>query len=168
MRQDMKVLTAITLCIGIASTSAQAKPDFSGVWVEDEALRQTTHMADRGQKAGALPSRPIAIQQTAVTIRIEHEAPFPGWKGRRYVYDLAGKESVNHNGANTLTTKSRWDGNRLVVEGVSFSETSQGEFTWKYREVRWLDAKSRMIVETRTTDESGTTLVVTQTYDKKK
>jgi hypothetical protein len=159
------LLSALLLSV---ATVTQAPVDFSGVWVENEALRQTTHKIEAGPKAGALPSRPITIKQTAELIDIEHEPPFPGWKPLRHVYNLAGKESVNNNGANTQTTKTRWDGKRLVTEGTSYSVTSAGESTWKYRQTLWLDAKGRLIMETRMADEAGTTNIVTLTYDKKR
>jgi hypothetical protein len=166
----IRTATTLTLLLTMtcaAAVAGQARPDFSGTWVEDESLRKTTYQAEPGAKAVALPSRPVTIKQTADSIDIEHAPPAPGWNALRHVYNLAGKQSVNHNGANTQTTTSRWDGTRLVTEGTSFSETSQGEFTWKYQEMRWLDGKGRMIIETRTTDQSGKTHVVTMTYAKK-
>ena len=56
----------------------------------------------------------------------------------------------------------------LVTEGTSYSETSAGESLWKLRETRSLDAKGRMIVETRMTDEAGQTTVTRRTFDRTK
>ena len=156
------------LLLSIATAGAQAKPDFSGVWNMDLSLLKTTYKVDPKMKATALPPAPVTIRQTAEKIDIENTPPFPGWKPVRHVYNLTGNESVNHNGANTETTRSRWEGSKLITEGTSFSETSQGESLWKMVETRWLDAKGRMIVERRMTDEAGTLNVVTQTFDKKK
>jgi hypothetical protein len=85
----------------------------------------------------------------------------------RYVYQLDGKESVNHNGANTLTTKSAWDGQKLVTRGTSFSVTSAGESLWEFEEMRWLDKTGAMVTETTHKDEAGKVNVVTQVYRKK-
>ena len=161
------ILVSILL-LSIATTGTQAKPDFSGVWMMDLSLLKTTYKVDPKMKAMALPPTPVTVTQTADAIVIENAPPFPGWKPVRHVYNLTGKESVNHNGANTQTTRSRWQGSKLITEGTSFSETSQGESLWKIVETRWLDEKGRMIVETRTTDEAGTLNVVTTTFDKKK
>ena len=157
----------ISMLFAALVASAQAAPDFSGTWVHNEALLKTTHKIDPAMKATGLKQPPITITQSPETLTIQHDPPMPGWKAQRYVYNLAGKKSVNYNGANILTTTSRWDGNKLVNEGTSYTETSQGESTWKWRETIWLDAKRRLLFETRTTDESGTTHVVTQTYDRK-
>jgi hypothetical protein len=158
----ISIVLATAVCGG-----AQWTADFSGNWVHNEALLQTTHKVDPAAKAMGLKSPPITITQSPETLTIQHDPPMPGWKAQRYVYNLAGKKSVNYNGANILTTTSRWDGKKLVNEGTSYSETSQGESTWKWRETIWLDARGRLLVETRTTDESGKTHVVTQTYDRK-
>lgn len=152
----------------LSIAGAQAKPDFSGVWTMDMSLLKTTIKVDPKMKQTALPPMPVTIRQSAETIDIENAPPFPDFKPVRHIYSLAGKESVNRNGANTQTTRSRWEGSKLITEGTSFSETSQGEFLWKMIETRWLDEKGRMIVETRTTDEAGTLNVVTKTFDKKK
>jgi hypothetical protein len=166
MRFLASVLT--TVLTTSALVAAQPKPDFSGVWVEDQALRKTTLAVTPGAKSMALPERDTTIKQTADAIVIEMAPPAPGFNGLRHAYDLSGKQSVNKNGANTQTTKSRWDGGKLVTEGTSFSETNQGEFHWKYVETRWMDAQGRMVLETKTTDESGKTNVVTRTFNKKK
>ena len=160
------MLISLVLALTVGA-SAQGKVDFSGGWVHNEALLQTTHKVDPAAKAMGLKSPPITITQSSDTLTIQHDPPLPGWKPQRYVYNLAGKKSVNYNGANILTTTSRWEGGKLVHEGTSYSETSHGESTLKWRETMWLDAKRRLLVETRTTDESGKTHVVTQTFDRK-
>ena len=162
----MTVFLALLVAMTLQSP-AQGKVDFSGQWVHNDALLQTTHKVDAAAKAMGLKSPPITITQSPESLVIQHDPPMPGWKAQRYAYSLAGKKSVNYNGANILTTTSRWDGNKLVNEGTSYSETSQGESTWKFRESLWLDAKGRLLVETRMTDEAGKTDVVTQTYDRK-
>jgi len=147
-------------------TGTQA-PDFSGTWVHNESLLKTTHKIDPAMRATGLKQPPITITQSGETLTIQHDPPLPGWKAQRYVYNLAGKKSVNHNGANILTTTSRWDGKKLVNEGTSYSETSHGESTLKWRETIWLEGKQRLLFETRTIDEAGTTHLVTQTFDRK-
>ena len=81
--------------------------------------------ADTG---GALPPGITVIRQTATTIAIEREA-----FGNPIVYTFAldGSESRNASGAMTMTTRTRWEGDRLVTEGTSVSVTSQGRSVWK-------------------------------------
>ena len=158
---------ALLLCLSLMSSAVQSRPDFSGVWVENEALRQSTVKADPNAKTMTLPSRPITVKQSAEVLEIQHEPPMPGLNGRRYVYDFTGKENVNRNGANTQTTRSRWEGATLVTEGTSYSETTAGEFLWKYREARRLDPRGRMTVEIRMTDASGQTSIVTRVYERR-
>ena len=162
----MAWLVAVVIAMGM-EVGVQGKVDLSGRWIHNDALLQTTHKIDPAAKQTGLKPPPITVTQSAETVIIQHDPPFPGWKPQRYVYNLGGKKSVNYNGANILTTTSRWDGTKLVTEGTSYTETSQGESTWTFRETIWLDARGRLLVETRMTEESGKTHVVTQTYDRK-
>jgi hypothetical protein len=162
------MIAALLLSLALIAPVGQATPDFSGVWVEDESARQTSVKPDAGAQLVVAPPRPITLTQSADTLDIQHEPPMPGLNARRYVYNLAGRESVNRNGANTQTTRSRWENGRLVTEGTSYSETTAGESLWKFRETRALDASGRMIVETRMTDEAGQTTVTRRTFDRKK
>ena len=119
---------------------SQAKPDFSGSWKQVD-LKVTPPPADTG---GALPPGITVIRQTATTIAIEREAfgdPIV------YTFALDGSESRNASGAMTMTTRTRWEGDRLVTEGTSVSVTSQGRLVWKTREVRYFDARKAHIVE---------------------
>ena len=161
------MIAALLLSLAVISGPGQAPADFSGIWVEDVTLRQTTVEVNAGGKSMVAPQRPIMIKQSADTLDIQHEAPMPGLNARRYVYHLAGNESVNRNAANTQTTRSRWTGPTLVTEGTSYTETTAGESLWKFRETRALDAKGRMVVETRMTDEAGQTTVTRRTFDRK-
>src|SRR3954462_909819 len=144
---------------------AQPRPNFAGTWVEDASARKTTYPTPPpGDKTKTLPPMDTVVKQTAADLTIERT--FMSIVAR-YIYKLDGSESVNHNGANTLTTRSKWDGAKLVTEGTSFSATSAGEFLWQYREVRSLDRFGAMVVETTTTDEAGKVNVVTQVYRRK-
>src|SRR4051812_29162829 len=144
---------------------AQARPNFTGTWVEDASVRKTTYPPPPpGDKTMTLPPTDTVVRQTAADLTTERTFMSIVI---RYIYKLDGSESVNHNGANTLTTRSKWDGAKLVTEGTSFSATSAGEFLWQYREVRSLDRSGAMVVDTTTTDEAGKVNVVTQVYRRK-
>jgi len=81
---------------------------------------------------------------------------------------LDGSESVNHNGANTMTTKSAWEGQTLVTQGTSFSVTSAGESNWIVKERRSLDKTGAMIVEMTYKDDSGKVDTTTRVFRRKK
>jgi len=155
----------LTLLALVSPVAAQ--PDFSGTWVEDEAARKTTFPTTPGGggKAMTAPPTDTVVKQTPATVTIERS--FMSIVVR-HVYNLNGTDSVNHNGANTMTTKSTWEGQKLVTRGTSFSVTSQGESTWDYTEARWLDKTGAMVTETTYKDEAGKVNVVTQMFRRKR
>jgi hypothetical protein len=151
--------------LSLVAPTVQATPDFSGTWVEDASLRQTTFKPPTGgPKSMVAPDMDLVVTQTPATLTSEMKFMT---QVIRYVFKLDGKESVNLNGANTQTTKSHWDGKRLVTEGTSYSVTSQGESTWVYREVHSMNPKGQMVIEVTTTDEAGVKNVVTRVFNKK-
>ena len=156
---------AVLVCL-IGSAAAQpTRPNFAGTWVEDESLRKSTMTAPTsGPQSRALPPSDTVVKQTAADLTTERSFMS---NVIRHVYRLDGSESVNKNGANTMTTRSTWDGAKLVTTGTSFSATSAGEFLWQYKEVRWLEKSGAMVIETTTTDEAGKTNVVTRTFRRK-
>jgi len=165
LRLAVAAFTLVTFVIPLAAQPAH--PDFSGTWVEDEAARKTTFPttpSGGGEAMTAAPSDTV-VKQTAATVTIERS--FMSIVVR-YVYNLDGTENVNHNGANTMTTKSTWEGQKLVTRGTSFSVTSQGESTWDYTEGRWLDKTGAMVTETTYRDEAGKVNVVTQVFRRKR
>jgi hypothetical protein len=149
----------------IAGALAQT-PNFAGTWVEDQAARKTTLPSPpAGARSMTLPETDTVVKQTAADVITERKFMA---HVTRFVYHLDGSESVNKNGANTLTTRSRWDGAKLVTTGTSFSATSAGEFLWQFKEVRSLDKSGALVIETTTTDEAGKTNVVTQVFRRKR
>jgi hypothetical protein len=146
----------------------QKNPDFTGTWVEDEKQRKITPPLQEAPKNMAVITGPPPqkiITQTAQMIRIDN----PWQHGVvTYIYKLDGSESVNLNGANTQTTRSRWEGGKLITEGTSFSETSAGESTWKFKEVRWMNASGAMVSETSNIDEAGKLHHVVRVFTRKK
>ena len=157
------------LLLAFMSASAlllQAHPDLSGTWVEDESLRKTTLQAPAsGANSGALPPADTIVRHTPGAITIEQS--FMGHVVR-YVYNLDGTESVNHNGADTTTTKTTWNGQTLVTQGTSFSVTSQGESNWFITERRSLDKSGALIVETTWKDDAGKVDKTTRVFRRKK
>jgi hypothetical protein len=165
----MRIVRLLLLTLAFlpaAVPRAPSHPDFSGTWVEDESARKSTlPVADSGgQKAMTLPPADTVLTQTSAALTSERKVMS---QIVRYVYQLDGKESVNHNGANTQTTKSAWDGRKLVTQGTSFSVTSAGESLWQFKETRWLDPSGAMVTETTNKDEAGTVTAVTRVFRRK-
>jgi hypothetical protein len=165
----MKAFMAGTFVVALALTGAgQAKPDFSGTWLEDRE-RLTNLLTGKPvvveQASGgavALPPAETVVTQTAGVLRIERKVPQSD-RPLRYEYKLDGSKSVNHNGAQTRTTSSRWEGNRLVTEGTIFQVTSQGEASWQIKEVMYLD-KGELIHELRWTQDGKETTATRRVY----
>lgn len=164
----MRTVTALAalLIFTAAAPAAQKRPDFTGTWVEDETQRKSPQQKPEtaGMKTLTRPPAPVVITQTPEQITIERTFMSQTTK---MSYDLNGRESVNRTGAQTYTTRTRWDGNRIVTEGTIYQITNQGETNWKLKEVRSMNAKGDMVVETTRTDEDGQARTVVRVFRKK-
>ena len=163
----MKVLLLALLALAIttAPAAAQKRPDFTGSWIEDPAQRKlpAEERAPSGGKvmAGGMPA--VKITQTADRLTLEERFMS---QTTQFVYDFDGRENKNRTGAQIHTTRSRWDGAKFVIEGSIFQVTSQGEDSWKLREVRWMTPKGEMVVERTQVDEDGQSRTVTLVFKK--
>ena len=144
----LAVVLAVVLALPVVA-SAQAKPDFSGKWVQD---MDKSDPAGGGGGRGPAGPQSLTIAQTAADLTIEVETPNGPMKT---VYKLDGSESANTTGRGTSKTKSTWDGATLVTAG-SRTMTMQGnEVTMEMKEVRSLDADGTMVVVTTTKSPMG-------------
>lgn len=163
MRALYGLLLLVTMAGGLSVHGAQARPDLSGTWIEDESQRKSPYTSGAGAGGARAVSgrdKPIVVTQTADSIAIERD-----WIERvRHVHHFDGREDKNRNGAQVHTTRTRWEGAKLITEGTTFQSTSHGESYWKVREVRWLSAKGELVVETTRTDEEGEGRTVHQVY----
>jgi hypothetical protein len=159
------LLALFALAFSVAPAAAQKRPDFTGTWIEDPAQRKMP--AEERQSpggaalAGGMP--PLKITQTADRLTIEERFMS---QVTQFVYDFDGRENKNRTGAQIHTTRSRWDGAKFVIEGTIFQVTSQGEDSWKLREVRWMTPKGEMAVERTQVDEDGKARTVTLVFKK--
>ncbi len=113
------------------------------------------------QSAG--PPPPLTITQTPERLTIERTR-FE--QTTKFVHDFDGRENKNHTGAQIHTTRTRWEGARLVTEGSIYQVTSQGEESWKLKEVRWLTAKGELAAEVTQIDEDGKAGTVLRVFKK--
>ena len=156
MRRPTREIAALGILCLLVCGFAQAKPDFSGAWALSD-LKITPAPSSGG--SAALPPGVTRIRQTATTLTIERDgfsAPIV------YTFALDGSESRNASGAMTMTSRSRWEGSRLVTEGTKVSMTSAGRLVSKFKETRYFDARKAQIVEITSTDDDGATMTSRQ------
>ena len=163
LRCSVVVLALVCLCA--ASAPAQMRPNFSGRWVEDASQRKSPYDTASSGGARAMSSAGVetVIRHTAEQLIIERDFI----ELTRHVHHLDGREDRNRNGAQVHTTRTTWQGDRLVTEGVTYQVTSHGETSWKLREVRWLNARGELALETTRIDEDGQAKTVLQIFKKK-
>lgn len=167
MRSITALVTALLLFTSAAMpAAAQKRPDFSGTWVEDESQRKSPYdkASGSGVKAMGGPPPDSVITQTPEQITIQRTLMS---QTIRMTYDLTGKESVNRTGAQTHTTRSRWEGNKIVTEGSIYQITTQGERNWKLTEVRSMNPKGEMVLETTQVDEDGKSGTVVRVFKRR-
>ena len=165
LRRRIVLCGVLVMSVAIGATG-QTKPDFSGTWLEDESQRKSPYTSTAGGGVRAISGKdvPVVITQTAEAIAIERDF----MERVRHVHHFDGREDKNRNGAQVHTTRTRWDGGKLVTEGITFQSTSQGETYWKLREVRWLTPKGELALETTRIDENGDARTVRQVYRRQK
>lgn len=105
-RLAVLVVAVMTVMAGLAF--AQAKPDFSGTWVLDEAKSDPMG----GPGGGRGPAGPMTITQTADEFVTETTR---GEMVMKQTVKLDGTETVNQMGPMQAKTKAQWDGRKLVV-----------------------------------------------------
>jgi hypothetical protein len=163
MRIHVRLPGVLVLIGGIAvSLAAQKRPDFSGRWVEDESQRKSPYASASSSGTRPLSSRNVETVITHTPEQLIIERDFI--KRVRHVHHLDGREDTNRNGAQVHTTRTRWEGDRLVTEGSTFQVTSHGETSWQVKEVRWLTPKGELALETTRTDEAGDARTVYQVF----
>jgi hypothetical protein len=150
-----------------AAPVAQLKPDFSGSWRRDET-KTTTGGGSRSTPAGiqgrsAVPMGLTVVRQTPGSLTTERHSSVGTIV---YVFQLDGSESTNKNGAMIMTTRSHWDASRLITEGREEQTTSQGYASWKFKEVRFLDAQGALVIDTTRTPSDGSTSMTHEVFIK--
>ena len=157
----------VILFAAVTAADAQKRPELSGRWVEDESQRVSPYAKPApgpGAKMLTGPPPELSITQSADALTIEEI----GSRGnRRVVYNLVGQQGVNKWGAITETTKTRWEGEKLVTEGTEYQVTSHGETTWKVKTARSLRPSGELVVEETRIDEDNDSRTLVRVYRKK-
>lgn len=147
------LMNVLSTCVLIAALAVpQSRPDFSGTWEEDPS--QTINLLtgkpivqpNAPSSGGVMPIRVLetTITQTPEAITIVRRS---SRGSTTYSFRQDGSENVNRNGAETHTSRARWEKDRFVIEGTSYSVTTAGESTYDVKQVLYLDSQGRLTIE---------------------
>ena len=113
MTRKFVLVALLAVALAVPSVAmAQAKPNFSGKWIQD--MEKSDPMGGGGGGRGPAGPATLTYTQTATELTIERETP----NGvQKTVYKLDGSDSVNAMGrGGDVTSKTTWDGNKLVTK----------------------------------------------------
>ena len=136
-----KFVLVVLLAVALAVPSmamAQAKPSFSGKWIQD--MDKSDPAGGGGGGRGPAGPQTLTYTQTAADLTIEREGPNGVTKT---IYKLDGSDSVNAGGrGGAVTSKTVWDGSKLVTK---YTRT-MGEASVEVTETRSIEADGTLVV----------------------
>lgn len=143
---------ALGLCLLTGSVSAHraALPNLTGTWVFDAAATSTA-IADDKVSGSPIFGDLFFAEQTAATLTLRIAA---GPLRVTAIYALDGSPSKNTSPGNPpieVTSRSHWDGDRLVVASHSESPGPSGPIAVDSTRTIWIDAKGHMVIERKGT-----------------
>ena len=149
MRMRVALFVAVLSACVVHSLAAQAKPNFSGRWVQ---------IAPASPDDGGGTEQ--VVTQDAKTLTAEH--PSEGGQHRQ-VYKLDG-ESQFATGPVTSVSKTTWDGPKLVISTTS---TYPGDRKRESKQVWSLGADGMLTIEASSKNPDGTTTEIKIVHRKK-
>jgi hypothetical protein len=161
MRRAAILMSAAALIMGATNVSAQAKPSFAGTWT---AIVDPSAPPAQGRGGRGGLGQGGTIAQDGKTLTVTRTTQNGEVKS---VYNLDGSESKNTMtfGGNSVeqTSKTRWDGDKLVVTTSSTFNGNPVETTM----VMSLDAAGNLVVEATGPGRNGAPPTTTKTSYKK-
>jgi hypothetical protein len=136
MTRRFVLVALLALALAVPALAAAQTPNFSGKWIQDMEKSDQP-----GGGRGPMGPQTLTITQTAADLTIERETPNGVMKT---VYKLDGSPSVNAGRGGEITSKTVWDGAKLVT---------------KY--TRTMAENTMEVTETRSLEADGTLLLVT-------
>jgi hypothetical protein len=166
MKKSTMIAALCVVSIGVA-VWALAAPDFSGTWVLDASKSDQMSMGRQG--GGSPPNITLTLKQSGNELAITRTMEMGGnQRTSEQKFTLDGKENTNSGmmGRGEMVSKSRWDGDTLVIEGTQKMSSSRGEMEIATKEAFSLseDGKVLTITTTRTTPQGERT--TKQVYNK--
>ncbi len=152
-------MSILAVAFTLASTAAQTRPDFSGVWtwINPPEPRPAPALPPGAPPLPEMPARPkhisLTIAQSATEMKVEHRSERDGREEvLTWVYKLDGSESVSKVGSSTYTTTAAWKGDALVLTSTVPME---GQPDWRITNVYRLE-DGELVVENTTVNFRGT------------
>ena len=140
------VVASLALLVVAGSALSAQKPNFSGFWTLDRAASDITPPAFSGGRGGASIDRLFVTHAANDTLIIGTETN--GLKAWSYTPGQEGTIPVGRD--TTMPAAARWDGDRLVAEGL------QGDMRM-YEVMTLSDGGGRLTIEVTTTMPEGAT-----------
>src|SRR5271163_4107307 len=105
------MVTVLLFLSGLAVQAASAPPNFAGNWRFDSAQSKNVGMMGRAKIQ-------TTVSQSKTMLMVDDNSVFSGQADTQHtIYDLTGKPVTNTSTmAGQATTRSRWDGARLITE----------------------------------------------------
>ena len=151
----MGVLLALSLCLaclGSVAPQPQKRPDFSGSWTFDRA-KSAQPWNGRIVIAPILGDECVVTQDgTSLDLAIT-----AGGQKVKAVYAFGGESRNLSPGGIPVTSRTSWDGDRLVILSTSTAVVKGQDVTIETRRVLWLDTDGNLIVERTGTPASEVT-----------
>jgi len=163
---------------------AQAKPDFSGRWVIEQAPATSGSSAGAARTAATVVrgdmgsgwGPDITITQDANRLTLEYAffARYDMQTPLKFVYALDGSEAMNSvmmgRGLQKQPSRINWDGDKLVITTIhAFSHPTTGKLmTAEMKQALSLESPASLVVETTRTGILGGPSSTTRTIYKKR
>ena len=149
-RTHLVLSLVLTLLAGVAQP--QTRPDFTGRWVFDQA-KSAQPWNGRIVIAALLGDECVVTQDAkALTLAITF-----GGQQVRAVYNFSGESRNLSPGDIPVTSRTSWEGEKLVIASTSTSNTKGQTATIETRRVLWLDTDRNLIIERTGTPASEVT-----------
>jgi hypothetical protein len=145
------IATLLAVLNGALVQSETRRPDFSGSWTFDAQKTMTPDKDGRVVLAAMLGEEFTAIQTaTSLTLRILNNGQLVV-----AVYDLTGRSSENVSpGDIAVTSRAKWDGDRLLISSTSTSEEKGKRVTVETTRILSIDPAGDLIIERTGTPKS--------------
>ena len=145
------IATLLAVLNGALVQSETRRPDFSGSWAFDAQKTMSPDKDGRVVLAAMLGQEFTAIQNAAsLTLRILTNAQLVV-----AVYDLTGRSSENVSpGDIVVTSRAKWDGDRLLISSTSTSEEKGKRVTVETIRTLSIDRAGDLIIERTGTPKS--------------
>jgi len=149
MTKKFVLVALLAVALAVPSMAmAQAKPNFTGKWVQD--MEKSDPMGGGGGGRGPAGPQTLTYTQTATELKIDREGP----NGvTSTVYKLDGSPSENAGRGGAVISKTVWDGAKLVT---SYSRT-MGENTVAVTETRTIEGDNLVVVSVNKGGPNGDT-----------